>query len=621
MSLPAPFLPMSRAEMEHLGWDACDVVLVTGDAYIDHPSFGAALIGRGWESLGYRVGIIAQPDWTSAADFARLGPPRLAFAVTAGNMDSMVNRYTSERKLRHDDAYTPNGEGGKRPDRAVVVYAQRCREAFKGVPIILGGIEASLRRLAHYDYWSDTVRRSVLVDAKADFLVYGNGESAAAEILARLKTGAYPHDLNDIRGTAVLCKTIPDGWSEVDCSQTDPPPPRENDKQVLRLPSFETLKNDAKAVAQATRVLYLETNPAHARPLVQRHGDREVWVNPPALPLTTAELDRVYELPFIRRPHPTYGKAHIPAWEMIKTSVTILRGCFGGCAFCSITAHEGRVVQSRSPQSIVGELEKIRDQSPKFSGTISDLGGATANMWRMGCKDPAIEAKCRRLSCVYPTICKNLRTDHGPLRELYRIARQIPGIKRIFVASGLRYDLAMRDPDYIRDLMTHHIGGTFKVAPEHSEAGPLACMMKPGIDQYEQFQDLFRSFNKDRNLRLIPYFIAAHPGTRDEDMLALALWLKHNNMRVDQVQTFLPSPLSLSTAMYHSGLNPLHPLNSPETTPLPVAKGEKQRRLHKAFLRWHDPANHPLLRRALRTMGRADLIGNGKQCLVPFGRD
>ncbi len=663
----APELPMSRAEMDLLGWDSCDVVIVTGDAYVDHPSFGMAVIGRLLEAQGFRVGIIAQPDWTSAEPLRALGRPNLFFGITAGNMDSMVNRYTSDRRKRSDDAYSPHGQGGRRPDRSVVVYAQRAREAFRDVPVVLGGIEASLRRIAHYDYWSDKVRRAVLVDSKADLLLFGNAERAVVELAHRLARGELIGDIQDIRGTGFMRREPPAGWTAIDATDVDQPGriephpdpyqsapstaapanpggtspagaspsdagpntwpvvldqrrPRGSDraKTYVRLPSFEQVRDDPVLYAHASRVFHQETNPGNARALVQRHGDRTLWLNPPPIPLTTGELDRVYELPYSRRPHTSYGDARMPAWEMIRFSVNIMRGCFGGCTFCSITEHEGRIIQSRSEQSILNEMGEIRDRTPGFTGTISDLGGPTANMWRLACKDRKIESACRRPSCVYPDICRNLDTDHQPLIRLYRNARAVPGIKRVLIASGLRYDLAVRSPAYVRELVAHHVGGYLKIAPEHTEQGPLSKMMKPGIGSYDRFKQLFERFSKEagKEQYLIPYFIAAHPGTTDQDMLNLALWLKRNGFRPDQVQAFLPTPLASASAMYHTGLNPLKRIgrNSEQVS---VVRGMRQRRLHKAFLRWHDPDNWPLLREALKAMGRADLIGNGKRHLVP----
>ncbi|MFZ2726275.1 MAG: YgiQ family radical SAM protein [Methylococcaceae bacterium] len=654
----APLLPMSRAEMETLGWDSCDIILVTGDAYIDHPSFGMALIGRLLEAQGFRVGIISQPDWLSATDFKKLGKPNLFFGVTGGNMDSMVNRYTSDKKIRSNDAYTPDGVAGKRPDRAVNVYSHRCREAYKDVPIIIGGIEASLRRIAHYDYWSDTVKKSVLLDAKADLLVYGNAERQIVEIAHRLAKGESIHDLTGIRGTVHFVKQIPDDYALKDSSEIDkigaitPPqnPYQEQPacdkaeintlseepitisttikvlthnkinraKTVIRLPDYELLKDDKVLYAHASRVMHGETNPYNARALIQKHAQRQVWINPPPLPLSTKEMDYIFALPYARLPHKDYGKVHIPAFEMIQHSVNIMRGCFGGCSFCSITEHEGRIIQSRSEDSIIKEIEAIRDTSPAFTGHISDLGGPTANMYRLACKDKTIESACRKPSCVYPVICPNLNTDHTPLINLYKRARALKGIKKIFIASGLRYDLAVTSPDYVKELVTHHVGGYLKIAPEHTEQNVLSKMMKPGMGSYDKFKELFDKYSKEagKEQYLIPYFIAAHPGTRDEDMLNLALWLKRNGFRADQVQAFLPSPMAIASAMYHSGKDTLQKV-SRSAPDIVIPKSFKQRRLHKAFLRYHDPENWPLLREALKAMGRADLIGNGKHHLIP----
>ena len=710
---PAKFLPTSRAEMDALGWDSCDVIIVTGDAYVDHPSFGMAVIGRVLENQGFRVGIIAQPDWLSAEPFKVLGKPNLFWGVAAGNMDSMINRYTADRKIRSDDAYTPGGQGGARPDRCSAVYAQRCREAFKDVPIIMGGIEASLRRIAHYDYWSDKVRRSILMDAKADLLLYGNAERAIIEVAHRLAAREPIESITNVRGTAFLRRRhdpTAEGWFELDSTEVDQPgridqhinpylttgqlaaeqgetcameeagafdplkasgkvpaqaastqagqasqpdlrggakpiqivrnpalaakvlpersgkialPPR--DRTVIRLPAYEQVKDDPVLYAHANRVLHLETNPGNARALVQRHGEgpgaRDVWINPPPIPLSTPEMDLVFDLPYARAPHPKYGDAVIPAWDMIRFSVNIMRGCFGGCTFCSITEHEGRIIQSRSEASVLKEIEDIRDKVKGFTGVISDLGGPTANMYRLGCASKAIEAACRKPSCVYPGICQNLHTDHGPLVRMYRRARAIPGIKKILIGSGLRYDLAVRAPEYVKELVTHHVGGYLKIAPEHTEQGPLSKMMKPGIGTYDRFKQMFEQFSEEAGKKqyLIPYFIAAHPGTTDEDMMNLAVWLKRNGFKADQVQTFYPSPMATATAMYHTDLNTLKGISRQpgRSERVDIVRGEKRRRLHKAFLRWHDPNNWPLLREALKRMGRADLIGNGRHQLIP----
>ena len=695
----APFLPMSRDEMTQLGWDSCDIIIVTGDAYVDHPSFGMAVIGRMLENQGFRVGIIAQPEWQSADPFKVLGKPNLFFGVTAGNMDSMINRYTADRKMRSDDAYTAGDIGGKRPDRAAIVYTQRCKEAYKDVPVVLGGIEGSLRRIAHYDYWSDKVRRSVVIDSKCDLLLYGNAERAVVEIAHRLAAKEPVHQITDVRGTAFMRRETPEGWFEITSTSIDEPgrveahvnpylmiseqalengetcarndearevaadankksdkkrkaiagesplvfspnpalqlkgklkvPPR--DRSVIRLPAYEQVKSDPVLYAHASRVLHLETNPGNARALVQAHGEgrtaRDVWINPPPIPLTTPEMDLVFDLPYARSPHPVYadengghdGATKIPAWEMIRFSVNIMRGCFGGCTFCSITEHEGRIIQSRSEDSVIREIEDIRDKVPGFTGVISDLGGPTANMYRIGCKTPEIEAACRKPSCVYPDVCQNLNTDHSSLIHMYRRARALKGVKKILIGSGLRYDLAVKSPEYIRELVTHHVGGYLKIAPEHTEMGPLSKMMKPGIGSYDKFKQMFDKFSLEAGKKqfLVPYFIAAHPGTSDEDMMHLAVWLKSHGFRADQVQTFYPSPMATATAMYHSGRNPLGRITRTSET-VDIVRGDRRRRLHKAFLRYHDANNWPLLREALKAMGRADLIGNGKKHLIPF---
>jgi uncharacterized radical SAM protein YgiQ len=695
----APFLPMSRDEMTQLGWDSCDIIIVTGDAYVDHPSFGMAVIGRMLENQGFRVGIIAQPEWQSADPFKVLGKPNLFFGVTAGNMDSMINRYTADRKMRSDDAYTAGDIGGRRPDRAAIVYTQRCKEAYKDVPVVLGGIEGSLRRIAHYDYWSDKVRRSVVIDSKCDLLLYGNAERAVVEIAHRLAAKEPVHQITDVRGTAFMRRETPEGWFEITSTSIDEPgrveahvnpylmiseqalengetcarndearevaadankksdkkrkaiagesplvfthnpalqlkgklkvPPRE--RSVIRLPAYEQVKSDPVLYAHASRVLHLETNPGNARALVQAHGEgrtaRDVWINPPPIPLTTPDMDLVFDLPYARSPHPAYadekgghdGTTKIPAWEMIRFSVNIMRGCFGGCTFCSITEHEGRIIQSRSEDSVIREIEDIRDKVPGFTGVISDLGGPTANMYRIGCKTPAIESACRKPSCVYPDVCQNLNTDHSSLIHMYRRARALKGVKKILIGSGLRYDLAVKSPEYIRELVTHHVGGYLKIAPEHTEMGPLSKMMKPGIGSYDKFKQMFDKFSLEAGKKqfLVPYFIAAHPGTSDEDMMHLAVWLKSHGFRADQVQTFYPSPMATATAMYHSGRNPLGRVTRTSET-VDIVRGDRRRRLHKAFLRYHDANNWPLLREALKAMGRADLIGNGKKHLIPF---
>ena len=669
--VPAPLLPMSRKEMNELEWDCCDIIIITGDAYVDHPSFGMAIIGRLLESQGFRVGIISQPDWHSADDFRQLGRPGLFFAIASGNMDSMVNHYTAEKKPRSDDAYTAGAMAGKRPDRATTVYTQRAKEAYKGIPVIIGGIEASLRRIAQYDHWSQTIRRSILPDSKADLLIFGNAERAVVEVAHRVAAGEDIKQITNIRGTAFMRQGIPEGWTVLDSSeidtdkslvhpQTDPyADTSSKDKQncgnnsnqakpskidpnqgavqvldfdqrtkglkrestVIRLPSFEQVAKDRYLYAHTSRVFHLETNPGNARALVQRHGERDVWLNPPPIPLSMQEFDSVFELPYTRKPHPAYGKLKIPAYDMIRFSINIMRGCFGGCTFCSITEHEGRIIQSRSEDSVIREIETIRDTDEDFKGNISDLGGPTANMYRLQCKDPKIETACRRLSCVYPGICPNLGTDHKPLTKLYRRARNLKGIKRIFIASGLRYDLAVRDPEYIKELVTHHVGGRLKIAPEHTEDNTLSKMMKPGIGSYHQFKKLFDRYSKQagKEQYLIPYFISSHPGTSDKDMLNLALWLKRNHFKPDQVQAFIPTPLAIASAMYHSELNPLKKITR-KSEAVKTPRSGQQRKLHKAFLRYHDPKNWDVLRQALKQMGRSDLIGNGEEHLIPYSR-
>ncbi len=691
---PAPFLPMSRAEMDALGWDACDFIIVTGDAYVDHPSFGMAIMGRLVESQGFRVGIIAQPDWTSKDAFMVLGKPTIAWGVTAGNMDSMINRYTADRRIRSDDAYSPDNAPDKRPDRAAIVYSQRCREAYPDVPIILGGIEGSLRRIAHYDYWSDKVRRSILMDSRADILLYGNAERAIVEVMHGLAKGYSFEQLAKVRGTAYLSTQTKKHWQadmiEIASNDVDtvgrvdpiinpyvmmedvsdcqieqektlesqykgfvadkveqkilnadivaesqeiqvvnlkdpnknalkhkrPLPPR--DKAVIRLPDFEQVKSDPVLYAHANRILHLETNPHNARALVQKHGDIDVWLNPPPIPLTMEEMDYVFDLPYARLPHPSYGNARIPAYDMIKLSVNIMRGCFGGCTFCSITEHEGRIIQNRSEESILNEIEKIRDTEPSFTGVISDLGGPTANMYRLHCKDDDIEKNCRKPSCVYPDICDNLLTDHSHLTQLYRKARDIKGVKKILIASGLRYDLAVKDPEYVKELVSHHVGGYLKIAPEHSETNVLSKMMKPGMGTYDTFKQMFDKYSREagKEQYLIPYFIAAHPGTTDTDMMNLAIWLKRNGFRADQVQAFYPSPMATATTMYHTGKDPLHKVTR-DSDVVEIVKSGKQRKLHKAYLRYHDPKNWAMLRESLKALGHEDLIGHGSQCLIP----
>ena len=594
---PCPPLPASRDEMRARGWDSVDIVLVSGDAYVDHPSFANGLIARLLQAAGFRVAVLAQPDWSNCDAWRQFGRPRLFFGVSAGNMDSMINHYTANRKVRNDDAYSPGGEIGRRPDRATLAYCQRSREAFPGVPVVAGGVEASLRRIAHYDYWSDTVRRSILLDAKADLIAFGMGERTVLEIARGLDAGKSPKDLRGLRGVAYRL-----GASE--------PPPAGDD--TLELPAYETVTVDPLAFCEMTRISHLETNPHNARRLVQRHGREAVVVNPPALPLEQDEMDQVYGLPFTRRPHPSYGNARIPAFEVVENSVQIMRGCFGGCTFCSITAHEGRIIQSRSQESIITEIKLLAAQ-PGFKGTVSDIGGPTANMYQMRCTRPEVEAKCRRLSCVHPTVCKLLGTDHGPLKAVMREARSVPGVKRVLVASGVRMDLARRDPEYLQELAEHHVGGHLKVAPEHTAPEVLSLMKKPSADDYVEFDKAFKAASRrvGKKQYTVPYFIASHPGSGVEQMIDLAIFLKRNSYRPDQVQDFIPSPFDIAACMYHTGLDPM------TKQPVTVTKGLRDRRMQRALLQFFKPENYFEVRRALEQAGRHDLIGSGCDCLIP----
>jgi len=598
-SLP---LPMSPEEMRLRGWTEPDVVFVTGDAYIDHPSFAMAILGRSLEAAGFRVAILSQPDWRSCEPWKKFGRPRLFYGISAGNMDSMINHYTANKKVRNDDAYSPGGQIGRRPDRATLAYCQRAREAFPEVPIIAGGVEASLRRLAHYDYWSDTVKRSILLDAKPDLLAYGMGEKTIVDIAKRLRAGEKVADLRDLRGVAFTL-----GAKETEEASRD-----RFEKGVAILPSFETVKSDKTAFVEATRVIHLNTNPFNAKTLVQFHDQRAVVVNPPTLPLSQTDLDAAYDMPYTRRPHPSYTEK-IPAFEMIKDSVTIMRGCFGGCTFCSITAHQGRTIQSRSERSILAEVKKMT-ADPKFPGVISDIGGPTANMYQMRCTRPDVEAKCKRLSCVHPTICKLLGTDHGPLIQLMKKTRQQKGIRKVFVASGIRMDLAQLSPEYLKELATHHVGGHLKVAPEHTDNEVLSKMKKPSIENFEVFARAFEKASKAAGKpkqTLVPYFIASHPGSDLNAMIDLALFLKRNGYKPDQVQDFIPAPFDIATCMYYTGVDPF------TRTPVPVAKHLGERKLQRALMQFFKPENYFEVRKALEQAGREDLIGNGCDALIP----
>jgi uncharacterized radical SAM protein YgiQ len=592
----APPLPMTAAEMRARGWDGVDVVFVTGDAYVDHPSFAMAILGRVLEAAGFRVAMLSQPDWRTCEPWRQFGRPRLFFAVSAGNMDSMINHYTANRKVRNDDAYSPGGRIGLRPDRATLAYCHRAREAFAGVPVIAGGVEASLRRLAHYDYWSDTVRRAIMLDAKCDLVAYGMGEELIVRIAQRLAAGGTVRDLRDLRGVAYAL-----GASEP-LADTD----------AIVLPSYEEVKADKLAFAEATRIIHVNTNPFNAKTLVQHHDRQAVVVNPPCLPLAQEQMDHVYDLPYTRRPHPSYTEP-IPAYEMIKDSVTLMRGCFGGCTFCSITAHQGRIIQSRSQDSVLKEVRKLA-ADPEFPGVISDIGGPTANMYEMRCTRPEVEAICKRQSCVHPTICKLLGTDHGPLREVMHKARNEPGIRKVLVASGIRMDLAQRDPEYLNELAAHHVGGHMKVAPEHTDPHTLELMKKPSIDNFGGFADAFKEASKKAGKPkqyLVPYFIASHPGSDIHAMIELALYLKRNGYRPDQVQDFIPAPFDVATCMYYTGIDPF------TKQAVYVAKGLKNRKMQRALMQFFKPENYFEVRQALLDAGRQDLIGSHCDALIP----
>ncbi|OJH40647.1 YgiQ family radical SAM protein [Cystobacter ferrugineus] len=609
-----PFLPVTRADMKARGWEQLDIIIVTGDAYVDHPAFGPVLIARFLEGRGFKVGIISQPDWHSAEPFKELGKPRLFFGVAAGNLDSMLNRLTAQKKNRSEDQYSPGGRTNARPDRATIVYAQRCREAYPDVPIVLGGIEASLRRIAHYDYWSDKVRRAILFDAKADLLVFGMGERPIWEIADRLNRGERIEELRDVRGTAYLINDEAMKVHEAD------PARRAADQKTVVLPSYEEVVADKEAFARMSRDFQMETNPGNGRPLAQRHGNRAVYFNPPALPLedgagkgnsASVAMDELYDLKFNRVPHPMYREP-IPAYETVKHSVVLMRGCFGGCTFCSITEHEGRVIQSRSAESVLREVRALRRMGD-FRGTLTDLGGPTANMYKLKCKSEDIEKRCRKLSCVHPGVCENLDTDHGPLIDLMKQVRQEEGIKHVFIASGVRYDLAERSPEYVKELAAHHVGGQLSVAPEHVSKRVLEKMKKPGIESFERFQTMFACASEEAGKEQydIPYFISGHPGSELKDMVELALWLKQNGKRPRQVQDFIPTPMSVATAMYYSGLDPL------KMEPVYTARGLREKKLQKALLLYWNPEQWPLAREALIQAGREDLIGRGPHALVP----
>lgn len=601
------FLPTTREEMDARGWRELDVLIVTGDAYVDHAAFGPVLIARFLEGRGFKVGIVAQPRWDSIDDIARMGRPRLFVGVAAGNLDSMLNKLTAQKKVRSEDQYSPGGRPNARPNRATIVYSNLCRQAFPGLPLVIGGIEASLRRIAHYDYWSDEVRRSILLDAKADLLVFGMGERPAWEIARRLDAGESVRDLTDVRGTAHVKKNRRE-WEPLLAEQSR----FVRDGKVVVLPSYDEVRADKAAFAEMSRAFQYETNAHNGRPLLQVHGGDAVYFNPPALPLSEAEMDGLYDLPFARRPHWSYGGETIPAFETIKHSIVTMRGCFGGCTFCSITEHEGRIIQSRSQDSVLREVRQL-SRMDGFKGTISDLGGPTANMYKMRCKDDKTESACRRLSCVHPDICENLVTDHAPLVQLMKKVREADGVKKVYIASGVRYDLAARSPEFVRELAKHHTGGQLSVAPEHNDPRVLEKMKKPPIASYERFAATFCKASEDagKEQYLVPYFITGHPGSTLKDTIELALYLKERNMRPRQIQDFIPTPMAVATTMYHTGIDPL------TREPVYTARDLREKRMMKALLFWWDEQHWPLAREALAKAGRADLIGRAPRCLVP----
>ena len=599
----AAYLPTTREDMDVRGWDQLDILIVNGDAYVDHPAFGSALIGRFLEGRGYRVGMISQPSWKDTADVSRMGAPRLFVGITSGNLDSMLNKLTAQKKVRSEDQYSPGGRTKMRPNRASIVYGNLCRQAFPGVPLILGGIEASLRRIAHYDYWSDSIRRSVLLDAKADMLIFGMGERPVWEVADRLAAGETLEDLRNVRGTAHVLRK--GQWENIEPSRFI------RDGKPIFLPSYEQIKESKEQFSQMSGAFQKETNPGNGRPLIQPHAHEAVYLNPPAEPLTTEIMDGLYDLPFTRYPHPSYD-ARIPAYETVKHSIVTMRGCFGGCSFCSITEHEGRVIQSRSEESVLREVRALR-RMDGFSGVISDVGGPTANMYQMKCKDERIEKACRRLSCVHPGVCENLVTDHGPLVQLLSKVRKEKGVKKAFIASGVRYDLAELSPEFVEVLAEHHTGGQLSVAPEHVDEKVLDKMKKPGAESYERFAEMFAcaSEKSGKNQHLVPYYISGHPGSTTQSMIELALYLKKRGLRPRQVQDFIPTPMSMATSMYVTGLDPF------TQEPVYVAKGLREKRMQKALLQYWDIPQHDLAREALIKAKRGDLIGSTPHHLIP----
>ena len=580
------FIPTTQQEMKQRRWTELDVIFVSGDAYIDHPAFGVPLLARWLEAHGFRVGIIAQPDWRSKEPFMALGRPRLFFGVTAGAMDSMVAHYTPARKLRRDDAYSPGNRHGARPNRATIIYTSRLKEAYRDVPVIIGGIESSLRRLAHYDYWEDKVRRSLLLDAKADLLVYGMAERALVEVAERLRSGECMADIHNVRGT---------------CFSMSRNENRFEGKDIVEIPSFDEVSADTSAFAEAFRLSNLEHNPACARAIVQPHGSRLLVCMPPAMPLTEAELDKIYALPFEKAPHPSYQET-IPAWEQIKTSITSHRGCFGGCAFCAIAMHQGTTIQSRSEASIVAEVDALAAK-PWFKGSVSDVGGPTANMYGLSCGNPTSRKVCRRQSCLFPQICKNLSTGDKRAVGLLRKIRTRKCVRNVAVSSGVRYDLMERQPAYFTDLVGQHVSGLLKVAPEHLTEHVTALMHKPDGKSFETFFLRFRDENARIGKRqaIVPYLISGHPGCTLQDMLDLALTLKKLGLKVEQVQDFTPTPGTLSTCMYYTGMDP------ESGKVLHVARSDREKGLQKALLLWHLPDERRRFLEALKELGREEL--------------
>ncbi len=588
-------LPMTR---EEAGDAQLDIILVTGDAYVDHPAWGVAAIGRWLQTHGFTVGVIAQPDWRQPEAFAILGRPRLFFGVTAGNMDSMVNKMTASRKLRGNDAYAPGGEAGLRPDRATIPYTSRVKQAFPGVPVIIGGIEASLRRFAHFDFWQEKMRGSILLEAKADLLVYGMGERQVVEIARRLDQGLPISACRDIPGVSYAT-----GGKEL-------PPAGDH---VRLLPSAEQVAIDPLAFNQATKQMYLESNPHCGRVLLQQHGARWVVQNPPALPLQTAELDRLHELPYTFSPHPCYRQP-IPALQSIEGSVTVNRGCSGGCSFCALTIHQGKDVTSRSTPSVLREIREMVAR-PGWKGILSDLGGPTANMFHMACNSEEANKVCRRVSCLHPVRCKHYGTDHKPYIQLLRQARALPGVRRVYVNSGIRYDLASLDNEFVEELARHHVQGQLSVAPEHASDASLAMMKKPAIHYFTDFMTRFKKASAEAGKEqfLVPYFQCAHPGTGPKEAIELALYMKSVGLRPRQAQMFMPTPATLATAMYVSGFDPQ------TGDALPVARGDRERSRQRALLFYWKKDEAPHIREALLAWGRPDLIGHGANCLVPNG--